>query len=164
MAQCSISVPLKYYRKPKGVYKLNIGLKWVKIFRKDKNSTRCSSFVTFYSLLVICYFLLVSRYLFFFFFRYSLFVTFYSLLVICYFLLVTRYLLFFTRYSFTRYTWKWLVVSLICGFFSYPWSWKIKLKKSASVWFEKINRKNLRKISATLKSCFHGWKHLLHFI
>ena len=135
MAQYSISVPLKYYRKPKGVYKLNIGLKWVKIFRKDKNSTRYSSFVTFYSLLVICYFLLV-----------------------------TRYLLFFTRYSFTRYTWKWLVVSLICWFFSYPWSWKIKLKKSASVWFEKINRKNLRKISATLKSCFHGWKHLLHFI
>ena len=102
MAQCSISVPLKYYRKPKGVYKLNIGLKWVKIFRKDKNSTRYSSFVTFYSLLVICYFLLVTRYLFFFF----------SLLVICYFLLVTRYLLLFTRYSLFVVFYSLLVYSL----------------------------------------------------
>ena len=93
MAQYSISVPLKYYRKPKGVYKLNIGLKWVKIFRKDKNSTRYSSFVTFYSLLVICF-------------------LFFSLLVICYFLLVTRYLLLFTRYSLFVVFYSLLVYSL----------------------------------------------------
>ena len=102
MVQCSISVPLKYYRKPKGVFKLNIGLKWVKIFRKDKNSTRYSLFVTFYSLLIICYFLLVTRYLLFFF----------SLLVICYFLLVTRYLLLFTRYSLFVVFYSLLVYSL----------------------------------------------------
>ena len=102
MVQCSITVPLKYYRKPKGVYKLNIGLKWVKIFRKDKNSPRYSLFVTFYSLLIICYFLLVTRYLLFFF----------SLLVICYFLLVTRYLLLFTRYSLFVVFYSLLVYSL----------------------------------------------------
>ena len=99
MAQYSISVPLKYYRKPKGVYKLNIGLKSsakTKILLVTRHLllfTRYSSFVTFYSLLVICFF-------------------FFSLLVICYFLLVTRYFLLFTRYSLFVVFYSLLVYSL----------------------------------------------------